>query len=93
MTNEEFQELVLIELRGLKEGQKNLEIRLQHVETGQQRIEAKIDKLSVIQNDDIVALVKTTSEIKHNVNHMQKDVLYIVERTADNSKQILSLVK
>lgn len=88
------------DVSSLKQGQENLEAGQNRLESsqptlaaGQGRIETKLDKLAVIQNDDIVAIAKSTSEIRQDVNVIQGDVLYLIDRTVSNSKQILELVK
>lgn len=81
------------DVSALKSDVSDLNTRVGNLENGQIRIENKIDKFSVIENDDVVALVKITSEIRQNVKAIHTDVLYLVEKTLDNSKQILKIVK
>ena len=49
MTNEEFQKIVLEELRGLKEGQEQLVGRMEQLETGQEQLVSRMEQLETGQ--------------------------------------------
>ena len=74
MTNEEFQKIVLEELRSLKEGQRALETRLANVEEGQKGLESRFINLEEGQREikkELKGITEQTAdltEFRHEVN-------------------------
>lgn len=72
MTNEEFQKIVLEELRGLKEGQEQLVSRMEQLETGQEQLVGRIERLEIGQK-----------QLEVGQGEIRKDIKSIIEQTAD----------
>ena len=77
MTNEEFQRIVLQELRGLKEGQSKLE-------EGQSKLEARQSKLEEGQR----SMAEDIREIKHNQSFIWDDIKRLDKRLETQNNKI-----
>lgn len=77
MNNEKFQELILEKLTKLEEGQAKLE--------------AKIDKITEQQQQDIIAVLKimtTKMTTKDDIDRIAQDVNFLVRKAAEHDNDI-----
>ena len=79
MTNEEFQKIVLEELRSLKEGQKQLETGQKQLEVGQKQLEAGQRQLEAGQRQ----LETGQKQLEAGQKEIRKDLKAVIEQTAD----------
>ena len=77
MTNEEFQKIVLQELKTLKEGQQKLEEGQQKLEEGQQKLEEGQQKLEEGQKEIRKELNFVWEDIKRIDNRLEKQEVKI----------------
>ncbi|NLV76159.1 MAG: hypothetical protein GX023_04140 [Tissierellia bacterium] len=86
MTNEEFQKIVLEELRGLKEGQEQLVSRMEQLETGQEQLVGRMERLETGQ-EQLVGRIERLEigqkQLEVGQGEIRKDIKSIIEQTAD----------
>ncbi len=86
MTNEEFQKIVLEELRGLKEGQEQLVGRMEQLETGQEQLVGRMERLETGQ-EQLVGRIERLEigqkQLEVGQGEIRKDIKSIIEQTAD----------
>jgi len=91
LENEEFQKIVLEQLRRLSDGQERLEARLKGVEDGQLKLEARIENEVIekiqalfddreVQNDRFENLEKRMEHLENQVEGIAIDTRYLVTR-------------
>jgi len=86
MTNEEFQKIVLEELRGLKEGQEQLVGRMEQLETGQEQLVGRMERLETGQEQLVGRMEQLEigqKQLEVGQGEIRKDIKSIIEQTAD----------
>ena len=85
MSNEEFQKIVLEELRGLKEGQEQLVGRMEQLEIGQEQLVGRMEQLEIGQ-EQLVGRIEQLEigqkQLKIGQGEIRKDIKAVIEQTA-----------
>ena len=85
MSNEEFQKIVLEELRGLKEGQEQLVGRMEQLEIGQEQLVGRIEQLEIGQKQLVSRIEQLEigqKQLKIGQGEIRKDIKAVIEQTA-----------
>ncbi len=86
MTNEEFQKIVLEELRGLKEGQEQLVGRMEQLEIGQEQLVGRMERVETGQEQLVGRMEQLEigqKQLEVGQGEIRKDIESIIEQTAD----------
>jgi len=81
MSNEEFQRVVLEELSGLREGQKELETGFKQLKSGQKELEIRIRQLEIGQEEikrDLKGVIEQTADLTEFRNETNEKLDHVL---------------